>query len=251
MAKVINIFNQKGGVGKTTTTINLGAALAKKKQHVLIVDIDPQANATSGLSIEDRSSNIYDLLESNRVTIQHTSTPGLDVIPSDGELAGAEIAISEKENWQYLLKTALAPIKDDYNFILIDAPPSLGVLSMLALVASDSLLIPVQSEYYALEGVGNLMNTIAMVKENFNEDLDVEGVVLTMYDGRTKLASGVKDEITKYFGDAVYQTTIPRNIRLAEAPSYGMHIFDYDNLSKGAWSYRRLCKEFLKKQVKA
>lgn len=249
VTKVISVFNQKGGVGKTTSVINLSAAIAKKKNKVLVVDMDPQANASSGLGfVNSNQKNIYDLLNLGEAEIINTSTNGLDLIASSQDLAGAELEIAQRENWQFILKNALEDIKKDYDFVFIDSPPSLGVLSMISLVASDSIFIPVQSEYYALEGVGQLMNTISMVRENFNPDLTIEGVVMCMYDSRTNLSTQVRDEVKKYFEDKVYKTTIPRNIRLAEAPSYGINIFEYDNLSKGAWAYRKLAKEFLNNQ---
>ncbi|EFI41700.1 MULTISPECIES: ParA family protein [Peptoniphilus] len=247
MAKVITIFNQKGGVGKTTTVINLSAALAKQKKKILVVDMDPQANATSGIEHQEITKNVYDLLINESVdVIVPTSIKNLSLIASSSELAGVEIELSNRENWQYTLKNILDKIKEDYDFIIIDSPPSLGILSMMALVASDSILIPVQTEYYALEGVGQLMNTITFVKENFNRNLKIEGVILCMYDSRTNLSVQVSDEVRGFFGEIVYKTTIPRNVRLAEAPSFGVSIFEYDRFSKGARAYSKLAKEFLK-----
>ncbi len=250
MAKVITIFNQKGGVGKTTTVVNLSSALAKLKKKVLVIDLDPQANATSGLGVEkEQEHNVYDLLiNNNKQTIIKTEYKNLDLIPSNGDLAGIEIELSRKSNWQNRLKESIKEIKDDYDYCIIDSPPSLGVLSMIALVASDSILVPVQCEYYALEGVGQLMSTISLVRDSFNPELQIEGVVLCMYDGRTNLSIQVADEVKGFFGEKVYKNVIPRNVRLAEAPSFGMNIFEYDENSKGAKSYMSLAKEFIKKE---
>ena len=250
MAKVITIFNQKGGVGKTTTVVNLSSALAKLKKKVLVIDLDPQANATSGLGVEkEQEHNVYDLLiNNNKQTIIKTEYKNLDLISSNGDLAGIEIELSRKSNWQNRLKESIKEIKDDYDYCIIDSPPSLGVLSMIALVASDSILVPVQCEYYALEGVGQLMSTISLVRDSFNPELQIEGVVLCMYDGRTNLSIQVADEVKGFFGEKVYKNVIPRNVRLAEAPSFGMNIFEYDENSKGAKSYMSLAKEFIKKE---
>lgn len=253
MAKVITIFNQKGGVGKTTTVVNLGSALANSKKKVLVIDLDPQANATSGLGIDkEQEHNVYDLLiNGNKDTILNTENKKLDLIPSNGDLAGIEIELSRENNWQYRLKESIEDIKANYDYCLIDSPPSLGVLSMIALVASDSIIIPVQCEYYALEGVGQLMSTISLIRDTFNSDLQVEGVVLCMYDGRTNLSIQVADEVKGFFEDKVYKTVIPRNVRLAEAPSFGMSIFEYDPNSKGAKAYLSLAKEVIKRDKKS
>lgn len=247
MGYIITVFNQKGGVGKTTTVVNFSHALAKRKQKILVVDMDPQANASSCFGSENGEKNIYDLLINKDLSaITTTNIANLSIIYSSPELAGVELELSKEDSWQYILKNELIKIKDDFDYIIIDCPPSLGVLSIMSLVASDSILIPVQSEYYALEGVGQLMNTITLVKENFNPDLKIEGVVMCMYDSRTNLSVQVKREVENFFKDLVYKTNIPRNVRLAEAPSFGMSIFSYDNISKGAWAYRSLAKEFLK-----
>ena len=252
MAKVITIFNQKGGVGKTTTVVNLSAALAKLKKKVLVIDLDPQANATSGLGVEkDQEHNVYDLLIHGNKEIIKTETKNLDLIPSNGDLAGIEIELSQQSNWQYRLREQIEDIKDSYDYCIIDSPPSLGVLSMIALVASDGIIVPVQCEYYALEGVGQLMSTISLVRDSFNPNLNVEGVILCMYDGRTNLSIQVAEEVKGFFEDKVFKNVIPRNVRLAEAPSFGMSIFEYDANSKGAKSYMSLAKEFIKREKKS
>lgn len=249
MAKVITIFNQKGGVGKTTTVVNLSAALANSKKKVLVIDLDPQANATSGLGVDkEQEHNVYDLLiNDNEDIVIKTENKNIDVISSNGDLAGIEIELSQQNNWQYRLKEKIKDVKDNYDYLIIDSPPSLGVLSMIALVASDSILVPVQCEYYALEGVGQLMSTITLVRDSFNPELVIEGVILCMYDGRTNLSIQVAEEVKSFFEDKVFKTVIPRNVRLAEAPSFGMNIFDYDANSKGAKAYKSLAKEFIKR----
>lgn len=251
MSKIISIFNQKGGVGKTTTNINLSAALAKQDKKILIVDIDPQGNSTSGLGIdkENLEYSVYDLMvdhiDATKIVID-TEIDGLKILPSTMELAGAEIELASKGQRESLLTEALKDIKHKYDYIFIDCPPSLGILTINALKASDSVIIPIQCEYYALEGVSQLMNTVNLVKKSLNASLEIEGVVLSMFDGRTNLSIQVVDEVKKYFGNKVYETMIPRNVRLAEAPSYGMSILDYDPKSKGAEAYISLAEEFIK-----
>ncbi len=253
MGRIIAVFNQKGGVGKTTTIINLAAALAELKKKILIIDIDPQANSTSGLGIDQNivADSIYDVLIHDtpaRDAVLHTETKNLDLLPSSMDLAGAEIELVFQEHWEHRLKKAIVPLKEEYDYIFIDCPPSLGVLTINALVAVESFLIPIQCEYYALEGVGHLMKTYKLIKKSMNPNLEIEGVVLNMYDRRNNLSIQVKDEVVRYFKDRVFQVVIPRNIRLAEAPSYGKSVIEYDPSSKGARAYRNLGKEFLRRE---
>lgn len=245
MGKYIAVFNQKGGVGKTTTVVNLADALAFGGKKVLILDLDPQGNATSGLNVEkDRENMIYDfLLGSEEDPVVHIKEK-LDLIPSGSTLAGIEIEFAQTEGWQMILKERLKQL-EGYDYILMDCPPSLGILSISALAACDSILIPVQCEYYALEGLSQLMESIQLVRNGFNPSLEIEGVVLTMYDGRTNLSMLVVEEVKSYFKDKVFSTVIPRNVRLAEAPSYGKSILDYDAKSRGAKAYIALAEELI------
>lgn len=250
MGKIISVANQKGGVGKTTTTVNLSTILAKKGKKVLLIDTDPQGNATSGLGVsKDVELSVYDILIGDTEfdeTLQETAIKNLKVCPSNISLAGAEVQLVSMMSREQRLKTKLDKIKDQYDYILIDCPPSLGLVTLNAFTASDSVLIPVQCEYFALEGLGQLLNTVNLVKKHLNKNLEIEGALLTMYDARTNLSNQVVKEVKKYFEDKVYKTVIPRNVRLSEAPSYGMPITVYDPRSKGAKSYEKFAKELLK-----
>jgi len=251
MGKIIAIANQKGGVGKTTTAVNLAASLGALEKKVLLVDADPQANATSGLGIDVESVNLgtYELLEHSttaKKAIRTTDSPNVDIIPAHIDLVAIEIELVDMEDREYMLRKALAPIKNDYDYIIIDCAPSLGLLTLNALTAADSVVIPIQCEYYALEGLGKLLNTVKSVQKIHNADLDIEGLLLTMYDSRLRLSNQVVDEVNKHFGDMVFKTIIQRNIRLSEAPSYGESIIDYDASSKGAVNYLNLANEIVK-----
>lgn len=250
MGKIIAVANQKGGVGKTTTSINLAAGLAVEEKKVLLVDADPQGNATSGSGIARSNSrkslyNVLTLKESVDNVILSTELPLLKVLPSDKNLAGAELELVDTEGREYILKKILHEIKNDYDYIIIDCPPSLGLLTINGLTAADSLLVPIQCEYYALEGVTELFDTLARLRRGLNPKLTIEGLLLTMYDERTNLSAAVAKDLRDFYGNQVLNTVIPRNIRLAEAPSYGKPIILYDIRSKGAESYIQLAKEIL------
>ena len=250
MGKILSVANQKGGVGKTTTTVNLSTILAKRGKKVLLIDTDPQGNATSGLGIEKESDlSTYDLLITDVAAediIQETGIKNLYISPSNMNLAGAEVQLVSMMSREQRMKEKLDVIKDKFDFILIDCPPSLGLITLNAFTASDSVLIPVQCEYYALEGLGQLLNTVELVRKHLNKNLYVEGAILTMYDIRTNLANQVVREVKRFFQNKVYKTVIPRNVKVSEAPSYGMPITIYDPKSKGARSYEKFAKEFLK-----
>lgn len=252
MGKIIAIANQKGGVGKTTTSVNLAASLGVLEKKVLLIDADPQANASSGLGIDVDNVEIgsYQLIEHSAKAedcIMATNAPHVDIIPAHIDLVAIEIELVDKDQREYMLKKAIEHLKDQYDYILIDCAPSLGLLTLNALTASDSVIIPIQCEYFALEGLGKLLNTIKSVQRIHNQNLDIEGMLLTMYDSRLRLSNQVVEEVQKHFSDMVFDTIIQRNVRLGEAPSYGESIINYDVSSKGATNYLSLAKEIIKK----
>ena len=253
MGKTVSIFNQKGGVGKTTTCINFAAGLGLRGKKTLLVDCDPQGNSTSGVGIDksEIEASSYDVLINEtpaKEVIIETKFKNLSLLPANMNLAGAELELAENENRFKVLKKALAPIVMDYDYIIIDCPPSLGLLSLNALTASDTLIVPLQCEYYALEGLSQLLGTVRTVKQNYNEHLEVEGIVYTMYDRRLKLNQQVVDEVNNYFPNKSYKTFIPRSVKLAEAPSFGEPVIYYEKYSKPSFAYKKLVDEFLKKQ---
>jgi chromosome partitioning protein len=254
MGKAIAIFNQKGGVGKTTTNVNLSASLARLGKKVLVIDNDPQGNSTSGLGLskDTLEFNLYDaLIDDIDVLKCIVPTPfeGLDIIPSNVQLAGAEIEMIEIDNREQRLKRIINTVRDHYDYIFVDCPPSLGLLTINSLVAVDGVIIPIQCEYYALEGVSQLMNTYQLIKRGLNPNLEIEGVLLSMFDGRTNLSIQVVEEVKKYFKNKVYSTIIPKNVRLAEAPSFGVPVIEFDEKSKGAIAYMELAEEIAKMEV--
>ncbi|MEC4049870.1 AAA family ATPase [Flavobacterium sp. SUN046] len=252
MGKIIAIANQKGGVGKTTTSVNLAASLGVLEKKVLLIDADPQANASSGLGIDVESVEIgtYQILEHSNIpreAIIATTSPNVDIIPAHIDLVAIEIELVDKENREYMLKQALAEIREEYDYILIDCAPSLGLLTLNALTAADSVVIPIQCEYFALEGLGKLLNTIKSVQKIHNPNLDIEGLLLTMYDSRLRLSNQVVEEVQKHFNDMVFKTIIQRNVKLSEAPSFGESIIGFDATSKGAANYLSLAEEIITK----
>ena len=253
MGKIVSFANQKGGVGKTTTCINLAAYLAFMGKKVLVIDMDPQGNATSGLGVEksQETTTLYDAIDGSATiteVIKKSAIQNLDIIPATVDLAGAEIELVHMTNREKIVKNLLGQVKDQYDYLLIDCPPSLGLLTVNALTASNSVAIPIQCEFLPLEGLSQLMNTIKLVKKHLNPEIDVEGVILTMKDDRSNLIQQVSHEIQRYFGEKVYKTSIPRNVRLSEAPSFGEPIIYYDKNSKGALAYMEFAEEFLSQQ---
>ncbi|SCW51202.1 chromosome partitioning protein [Ruminococcaceae bacterium YRB3002] len=252
MTKIIGIVNQKGGVGKTTTAVNLAAYIGKKRKKVLVIDLDPQGNATSGLGVDkgDIEQTSYDMLVNDvdaADIIVESSAANVDIIPTNINLAGAEIELVSAMSREQILKNAIASVVEDYDYVIIDCPPSLGILTINALTAAEYLIVPIQGEYYALEGLTQLIDTINIVKKKLNPDISLLGVVLTMFNLRTSLSRQVKEDVDDYFGKKVFKTIVPRNVRLAEAPSYGMSIYDYDKNSKGAKAYEALANEVMRK----
>ena len=253
MGKIISLANQKGGVGKTTTSINLAAALATEGKRVLLVDADPQANSSSGLGvdIQQLEHTVYECLINEidpHQAIYETQTKGLYIMPSHIDLVGAEIEMLNMEQRETILKRVLASVRAEYDYILIDCSPSLGLITINALTASDGIIIPVQCEFFALEGIAKLLNTVKIIKSNLNPSLRIAGFLLTMYDGRLRLSAQVHDEVRRHFGDLVFDTVIARNVRLSEAPSHGMSVLEYDRSSKGAKNYRNLAKELIRRE---
>lgn len=248
MAKIIGVANQKGGVGKTTTAVNLASALGVLEKRVLLIDADPQANATSGLGVEEVNFSTYNLLEHSAEAekcVLPTTSPNVDIIPSHIDLVAAEIELVDRENREYMMREALKTIKNQYDYVIIDCAPSLGLITINALTAADSVIIPIQCEYFALEGLGKLLNTIKNVQKIHNQDLDIEGLLLTMYDSRLRLSNQVVEEVNSHFPEMVFETIISRNVRLSEAPSFGESILSYDAESKGAIQYIQLAEEVL------